>query len=107
MSPGGLRTLAEAAYAAIVYETAWHEEDNTDYDDSDGFGAWLHPDTSWDGLSGWALRLHNHTCDVVALSLASAWAGRDDAGRVMPSGLYLVKLRAAGTTYAVKALLMK
>jgi len=73
MPAGGLKQLAEASFSAMIYETAWHEEDATDYADGDGFGAWLYPDTSWDGLSGWALRLHNHARDAVALSLAAAW----------------------------------
>ena len=30
--------------------------------------------TSWDGLSGWALRLHNHVRDASALAAAAAWA---------------------------------
>jgi hypothetical protein len=72
--PGGLRFLAEASFSAMIYETAWHEEDATDYADSDGFGDWLYPDASWDGLSGWALRLHNHARDVAALAVAAAWA---------------------------------
>ncbi len=70
----GLKFLAEAAFSAMIYETAWHEEDATDYADSDGFGNWLYPDTSWDGLSGWALRLHNHARDAASLALAAAWA---------------------------------
>ncbi len=73
MPEGELKLLAEASYSAMIYETAWHEEDATDYADSDGFGDWLYPDASWDGLSGWALRLHNHARDAVALSLAAAW----------------------------------
>ncbi len=71
---GGLKFLAQAAYTAMIYETAWHEEDATDYTDSDGFGNWLYPDGSWDGLSGWALRLHNHTRDAASLAAAAAWA---------------------------------
>ncbi len=81
---GGLRFLAEAAFSAMIYETAWHEEDATDYADSDGFGNWLYPDTSWDGLSGWALRLHNHARDAVALAAAAAWADSVRSGVLSP-----------------------
>jgi len=81
---GNLRLLAEAAYSAMIYETAWHEEDNTDYTDSDGFGAWLYPDTSWDGHSSWALRLQNHTRDAVGLALAAAWADSVRDGLLPP-----------------------
>ncbi len=79
---GRLRFLAEAAFAAMAYETAWHEEDQTDYSDSDGFGDWLFPDTSWDGHSTWALRLQNHIRDAGALALAAAWADSACAGQL-------------------------
>ena len=82
MTPGHLRTMAEASFTAMIYETAWHEEDSTDYQDSDGFGNWLYPDTTWDGLSGWALRLHNHIRDAGGLALASAWADSVRAGQL-------------------------
>jgi hypothetical protein len=81
---GGLKFLAQAAYTAMIYETAWHEEDATDYTDSDGFGDWLYPDSSWDGLSGWALRLHNHTRDAASLAVAAAWADSVRRGDVSP-----------------------
>jgi flagellar hook assembly protein FlgD len=35
------------------------------------------------------------------------WDGRDDDGRALGSGLYLARLRAAGTTASVKLLLIK
>jgi len=82
---GELRFLAEACFAAMTYETAWHEEDQTDYSDSDGFGDWLFPDTSWDGMSTWALRLQNHVRDAVALCRAAAWADSVGAGQ-LPAG---------------------
>ncbi|MBU1072979.1 hypothetical protein KKG45_07010, partial [bacterium] len=83
-SAGGPRALAEAAFSAMIYETAWHEEDNTDYEDGDGFGAWLYPDASWDGLSGWALRLQNHARDAVGLAMAAAWADSVRDGLLPP-----------------------
>ena len=86
---GRLRFLAEAAFAAMAYETAWHEEDQTDYSDSDGFGDWLFPDTSWDGHSTWALRLQNHIRDAGALALAAAWADSATSGLLAgASGAY-------------------
>ncbi|MBC8424130.1 hypothetical protein H8E07_08410 [bacterium] len=81
---GDLRFLAETAYSAMIYETAWHEEDNTNYEDSDGFGNWLYPDLSWDGHSKWALRLQNHTRDAVGLALAAAWADSVRDGLLSP-----------------------
>jgi len=81
---GGLRLLAEAAYSAMIYETAWHEEDATDYSDSDGFGAWLYPDASWDGMSAWALRLQNHVRDAVGLAMAAVWADSVRDGLLPP-----------------------
>lgn len=69
-----LRTLGEWSYLTMIYETAWHEEDALDYSDSDCYGAWLHPDASWDGVNTWALRLQNHVRHATAYAHAAQWA---------------------------------
>jgi hypothetical protein len=76
---GRLRELGIASYLAMIYETAWHEEDAADYSDSDGYGAWTSPDATWDGVNTWALRLQNHVRGVGLYAAAAAWA--DSAAR--------------------------
>lgn len=74
---GAMKTLAEWTYAAMIYETAWHEEDNADYhcrDYTACVGVPGRQDTTWDGLNTWALRLSNHVRDVGKLADAAAWA---------------------------------
>ena len=36
-----------------------------------------------------------------------AWDGRDDTGRLLPAGMYLVRFEAPGTARAVKAMMMR
>jgi hypothetical protein len=72
--PGRLRDLGLASYQAMIYETAWHEEDSADYADADGYGAWLYPDGTWDGVNTWALRLQNHVRGVGLYAAAAQWA---------------------------------
>ena len=36
-----------------------------------------------------------------------AWDGRDDAGRALPAGLYLVRMQAAGFAQMHKLVLMR
>jgi hypothetical protein len=58
----------------MIYETAWHEEDQTGYADTNCYGDWLSPDTSWDGVNTWALRLQNHVRQAGFYAAAAAWA---------------------------------
>ncbi|MCC5876423.1 MAG: hypothetical protein JJU11_09425 [Candidatus Sumerlaeia bacterium] len=71
-----LRRLAEMAYQAMIYETAWHDTANTDYtrDPATNYTTWLYPDTTYDRIAGWALRLHNHLRGVTITTTAAEWA---------------------------------
>jgi hypothetical protein len=68
-----LRDLGVLSYLTLVYETAWHEEDEVNYADSDCYGTWLDPDDTWDGLNTWALRLHNHVRQAGLYAAAAGW----------------------------------
>jgi hypothetical protein len=80
---GRMRQLGIYAYLSMIYETAWHEEDQLDYSDSNCYGNWNFPDTSWDGVNSWALRLSNHVRQVGLFTAAAAWA---DAVRLGTQG---------------------
>jgi len=69
-----LRQLGEYSFNAMIYETAWHEENELDYSDTDCYGAWRFPDLSWDGVNTWALRLQNHVRQVGFYADAARWA---------------------------------
>lgn len=73
---GNLRRTAELGFQAMIYETAWHDEDNTDYtrDSNNNYHGWLYPDASYDNISGWALTLHSHLRDVGVTLAAAQWA---------------------------------
>ena len=74
---GQLKTLAEYAYSAMIYETAWHEEDDGStgsYQGTNYGNPWPHTDTTWDGVNTWALRLQNHARDLGVVADAAAWA---------------------------------
>ncbi len=70
-----LRTLAQKAYQAMIYETAWHDEDNTDYTRNAGnnYHGWQNPDGSYDNVSGWAFTLQNHIRDITVTTKAADW----------------------------------
>lgn len=83
---GGLKRLAEYGYSAMIYETAWHEEDDGSTGSYQGtsFGTpWPHPDGTWDGVNTWALRLQNHVRDLGVVADAAGWAA-DVRGGVQP-----------------------
>jgi hypothetical protein len=84
---GPLRSLAELAYSAMIYETAWHDEDNTNYerDPATNHHTWKFPDTTYDRVSGWAFTLHNHLRGVTITTTAAAWAARVAAGTEPPT----------------------
>lgn len=68
-----MKRLGEYCYCSMIYETAWHEEDNGDYH-SHNYQNWTNPDTTWDGLNTWALRLNNHARKAGVLAEAAQWA---------------------------------
>lgn len=74
MPPGRLKKLAQFSYAAMIYETAWHDEDEADYQGSGYKPPWPSDDTTYDAISGWALMLQNHTRDVGVIADAAHWA---------------------------------
>ncbi len=69
----GVRDLGIASFLTMIYETAWHEEDNVNYTDSDCHGAWLYPDASWDGVNTWALQLSNHARGAGIYAACAQW----------------------------------
>ncbi len=72
-----LRQIAELAYINLIYETAWHEEDNGatwQYQGTNYGNPWPDPDTTWDGVNTWALRLQNHVRSVSIVAAAAHWA---------------------------------
>ncbi len=69
-----LRVLGEWSFLAMIYETAWHEENELDYSDTDCYGNWSFPDGSWDGVNTWALRLQNHVRQGAIYAAAAQWA---------------------------------
>jgi hypothetical protein len=81
-----LKKLSEWAYSAMIYETAWHDEDanpdqyksrnyQVDFNRSTAQGNCDNSvaDTSGDPISGWALRLHGHVRDTGVMKAASDW----------------------------------
>jgi hypothetical protein len=83
MPSGRLRTLAEWTYSAMVYETAWHDEDaNPDQYQSRNYQVTFnrqdgcttsYEDTTFDNISSWALRLHGHARKVGIHADAARW----------------------------------
>ncbi len=87
ISGPNLRTLAEWSYSAMIYETAWHDEDaNPDQYKSRNYQVTFnrtvaqgnaddsYEDTTFDPVSGWAVRLHGHVRDLGVLKAADDWA---------------------------------
>ncbi|MEW6555822.1 MAG: Ig-like domain-containing protein [Elusimicrobiota bacterium] len=69
-----LSTLAGMVYNTLNYETAWHDEDN-----SDKFSA---ADTTYDTISGWALYLHGHIRHSSIIAKAAQWANAVSTGGI-------------------------
>ena len=90
MPESPLRRLAEWTYSAMVYETAWHDEDaNPDQYQSRNYqttfnrldsGITSYEDTTSDPVSYWALRLHGHIRKVGIMADAAQWANRIRTG---------------------------
>lgn len=68
-----LKEVGVWGFLNMIYETAWHEEDQVNYQDSDCYQDWLFPDTSWDGMNTWALRLQNHVRQAGFYAAAAEW----------------------------------
>ena len=81
-----LKKLAEWSYSAMIYETAWHDEDaNPDQYKSRNYQVDFNrstaqgncddsvADTTTDPTSSWALRLHGHVRDLGVMKAASDW----------------------------------
>jgi len=83
-----VRRLAERAYQAMIYETAWHDEDNTNYERTaaSNYKQWAFPDTTYDKVSGWAFTLHNHLRGVTITTAAAQWVETLRAG-TRPAGV--------------------
>ena len=88
-----LKKLAEWSYSAMIYETAWHDEDaNPDQYKSRNYQVTFnrtmaegnaddsYEDTTDDATSGWALRLHGHVRDMGVLKAADNWVQAIQAG---------------------------
>src|SRR3712207_498127 len=90
MPSGRLRTLAERTYSAMVYETAWHDEDaNPDQYQSRNYQVTFnrqdgcttsYEDATWDPISSWALRLHGHARKVGIHADAAQWVQEIKSG---------------------------
>ncbi|RMG11907.1 MAG: hypothetical protein D6731_14815, partial [Planctomycetota bacterium] len=77
--PGGLRDLAEAAFASGLYRTAWHKEDMHDTRRLTN-GAYVQPDVTYDELSGFSYALAVHTGEAATTARAARWAAAPPAG---------------------------
>lgn len=75
---GELRELAELALASAMYRTAWHQEDMHDTTRL-ASGAYLHPDTTYDRLTGFAHALSTHVGDAAVVAYAAGWAASPPA----------------------------
>lgn len=73
-----LRDTAAAVYGLMTFETAWHDNSQNDYS-RDANGNYLHPDTSFANVSGWALSLHAHVGDASLVAAAGRWAANPPA----------------------------
>lgn len=78
---GNLKRLAEATYCAAVFETAWHDEDMSNYHHRDGDNRYLDPDTTYDRVSGWSFGMHNKVRDASIISAAAHWAASAPSAR--------------------------
>ena len=85
-----LQKLSEWCYSAMIYETAWHDEDanpdqykSRNYQDlaQGGFTRGVaqgncdesYEDSTYDPVSTWAVRLHGHVRDMGVMKDASDW----------------------------------
>lgn len=94
MPVGDLRHLAELSYSALIYETAWHDEDadpssyqsknyQTDFNRV-APGIESRSDTTYDKISDWALELHGAIRRVGVIAAAAEWAEDIKSGEQSP-----------------------
>ncbi|HRZ10837.1 MAG TPA: hypothetical protein P5567_00100 [Kiritimatiellia bacterium] len=92
-----LKKIAEWSYSAMIYETAWHDEDaNPDQYKSRNYQATFnrttaegncddsYEDTTWDDTSDWATRLHGHVRDMGVMADAAGWVADVRSGAQGP-----------------------
>jgi len=66
--------LGRMVFFSAIQQTAWHDEDATDSTRwSDG--NYIHLDTTYDSLAGWAKTAHAHVREAGIYGLIDAWAG--------------------------------
>ncbi len=88
-----LKKISEWSYSAMIYETAWHDEDaNPDQYKSRNYQVDFNrgtaegncdesfADTTFDPISGWAVRLHGHVRDMGVMKAASDWIANIKSG---------------------------
>ncbi|HPQ20045.1 MAG TPA: fibronectin type III domain-containing protein, partial [bacterium] len=68
-----LKELAYYMYSMMIFETAWHDEDNNNYTKNPD-GSWASPDITYDKISEWALRLHGKIRQINIITAAANWA---------------------------------
>ena len=92
-----LKMISEWSYSAMIYETAWHDEDanpdqyksrnyqvSFDRNEAQGNCDESVADTSYDPISGWAVRLHGHVRDMGVMKAASDWIAAIKSGAQGP-----------------------
>jgi len=92
-----LKMISEWSYSAMIYETAWHDEDaNPDQYKSRNYQVDFNrsmaqgncdnsvADTTYDPISGWAVRLHGHVRDMGVMKAASDWVENVKSGAQGP-----------------------
>ena len=92
-----LKMISEWSYSAMIYETAWHDEDaNPDRYKSRNYQVDFNrgvaqgncdesvADTTYDPISGWAVRLHGHVRDMGVMKAASDWIAAIKSGAQGP-----------------------
>ncbi|HZU98276.1 MAG TPA: hypothetical protein VFF73_16340 [Planctomycetota bacterium] len=77
--PSELRNLATAVYDCMAYETAWHDNTQTDYQDKSSSGGYQFPVTSYQNVSAWALAINGHAGDASLVAAAAKWAANPPA----------------------------
>jgi hypothetical protein len=86
LAPSPLRDLGSAVYGVASFETAWHDNTMNDYLSKDASGNYLHPDTTYQSVSGWAVALQSRVGDASLVAAVGRWAASPPAaGSVLVS----------------------